>query len=643
MSRLAFVEEPVDLTADGEGSMPLSPTRSSSQARYASSYEVFDLSNDDNVSVEQSATAIESSVAGESRKAKRQKRKASAAGLSGAVADAVQPANTKAIASSTASICAHVASSSSTTLAGQESVSISGFLSRFLSTKRECAAVPEPEPLAYSSDIFLSGFSAGVAMGAQAEGSEDEHEHEEGTLIDESADLLDSCLEPTAVAINLFNLPYTAREDEVRKLLRRAGLKIKSITLGGEDRVKGLLPGMALVEVLLSQHSAATPASMVASLHGAEMGGRSVRAALSGEKKRLSLESGRYFDENMSCKCNNCGQVGHLAADCRNAALPTPCHLCAGSDHDPGDCPNLICFRCGDFGHHSRLCTMDAVVRLSKPQLCLFCGSSRHDHIGCTSYEALGEAEQMVGAFVRCMVCGAQGHAVCGPKACSSLGGGTSDLELFCPNCGDSGHCIDICKHAAVFLESEDNLAYCLGPKHDAFFKYPSLAKDLERFEGDPTRLYQRILRASNEAHLFPSLTSQRRNVFYQSKQRQPQSRHSVGGDMRGRPPAPAPANQHSNHHGSQSSGGAGGYVNYSHAQMQERRGYSSNGHHPQARQVQQQQHYAHDRYEQPSHAQDHRRQSNGHGHEDSARRHSYHGNGADFQDKMDNRRRRFS
>ena len=44
---------------------------------------------------------------------------------------------------------------------------------------------------------------------------------------------------------------------------------------------------------------------------------------------------GRYFSTCLSLKCYACGQTGHRQKDCTNEPLPTPCHLCAGTDHDP--------------------------------------------------------------------------------------------------------------------------------------------------------------------------------------------------------------------------------------------------------------------------------------------------------------------
>ena len=83
-------------------------------------------------------------------------------------------------------------------------------------------------------------------------------------------------------------------------------------------------------------------------------------AAVAAEQYRKRADS-RYFGgaggggPNAGIKCNNCGMVGHKAASCTAPPMITPCHLCAGRDHEPMDCPNITCFRCGDFGHHSKV------------------------------------------------------------------------------------------------------------------------------------------------------------------------------------------------------------------------------------------------------------------------------------------------
>jgi hypothetical protein len=87
---------------------------------------------------------------------------------------------------------------------------------------------------------------------------------------------------------------------------------------------------------------------IIQSIQGEDLAGRPLRVQRyldkSAAKRRLSGPGGggtpgkdsRYFSEDISCKCNNCGQVGHKQADCTNETETNPCHLCAGKDHEAG-------------------------------------------------------------------------------------------------------------------------------------------------------------------------------------------------------------------------------------------------------------------------------------------------------------------
>jgi hypothetical protein len=80
----------------------------------------------------------------------------------------------------------------------------------------------------------------------------------------------------------------------------------------------------------------------IQALQGEDIGGRPLRVQRYMAKRRQSGSLGgrgdayRYFSDDIGCKCNNCGQVGHRHQDCTNESAPVPCHLCAGLDHDAG-------------------------------------------------------------------------------------------------------------------------------------------------------------------------------------------------------------------------------------------------------------------------------------------------------------------
>lgn len=553
MSRLVFREESfIDHNNKTNNNvLPPQPalTTQPSRRQYSSSYDVFDIENDDsgiggsvgrsgsdgqqnngekdeaeeeeddddgensndNDPIDTIASSVTSSSKDKKRKKKKKKVKKATTPLP-VVMTAVSNSSTTVTASAKsteveATITANAKSAE--VKEGTTSLSpapLSSFLQRFLSTKRDCTAIPEPEPLEYTSDIYLATFHEGMEEdfslhSTSSSDAEDSDKDEEGgetgelkhVIIDESAESMfeaENYVEPPTMAITIYNLPYVSTEEDVRKALRKVGIRIKSVTLGQEDRKKGgLLPGMALLEALACP-AASNATTIINLIQGLEIGGRVLRASISGEKKRLSLDSGRYFDENISCKCQNCGQVGHLAVDCLNPTLPMPCHLCAGCDHDPSSCLNMICYRCGGFGHHSKACVMEAVARLQRPMSCYYCGSTRHDHMNCPNYNSIGHGDDKIltSPWIRCMVCYQQGHAICGPSIVAKgpqqqnqqqkevvyIDCDDDSKKLFCPNCGEEGHSVDICKHAEVFLQTEDNLAYCQGPKHEAFFKYPN-------------------------------------------------------------------------------------------------------------------------------------------------------------------------
>ena len=76
-----------------------------------------------------------------------------------------------------------------------------------------------------------------------------------------------------------------------------------------------------------------------------DFGGRPVRVVEMRKLRRtLSSSSQRYFGEDIECKCQACGQVGHRQTECNNPPLVPACHLCGGGNHEAGECKRLVKF-----------------------------------------------------------------------------------------------------------------------------------------------------------------------------------------------------------------------------------------------------------------------------------------------------------
>jgi cellular nucleic acid-binding protein len=172
-------------------------------------------------------------------------------------------------------------------------------------------------------------------------------------------------------------------------------------------------------------------------MHGQSLDGRSINVFLASASASSRKSGGvgvkkesRYWEKDISKKCNNCGMVGHLMNSCPNGDDDfRPCQLCAEVGHQMYSCPmKAVCFNCGVPGHVSR----DCMQRRSnnRRQICTICFSRDHHRTRCRERPWNVPTQDAV-----CMECGKVGHSQCSEmKWFFGLSG------VSCFNCGRNDH-----------------------------------------------------------------------------------------------------------------------------------------------------------------------------------------------------------
>jgi len=177
-------------------------------------------------------------------------------------------------------------------------------------------------------------------------------------------------------------------------------------------------------------------------------------ASLSGRKKEegpggggggggnsgVKRKDNRYWERDISIKCNHCQGVGHTMANCPNGDESyRPCGLCAELGHEMWSCPQkAVCFNCGVPGHVSRECRRGRMSR--KRMLCTICYSNDHHRWDCHERPWNTPTQDAV-----CMECGKIGHLMC-----SEMRWFFGLTGLTCFNCGRNDHHGNQCKRPTL-------------------------------------------------------------------------------------------------------------------------------------------------------------------------------------------------
>lgn len=349
-------------------------------------------------------------------------------------------------------------------------------LERFLECKRDPNFIPGPPEVIPSNDCYLREFQdekARTIKADQVPRTDEQREIEEDlqnlvSTKDALSYLNESLLNKCQLPLRLFNLPYAADQSDIAAwgcslgislLTTDIQLDINSLTNTSQGTATILVrlappPGLSVdAEVFRREKD-----WVVGRLQGRELLGRTIRVQRKDPINGAgTVQRARYYatGSDVGKKCVKCMEVGHTERFCTNfESWCTRCHLCAGNDHEAAECPNLICHRCGLFGHHSRMCP-EAPVRFCSSRsrafsvICSLCGSNEHDYIYCMDEKAYMYGKTGVPPMacldfdpaVVCMVCGEPGHAMCDlPQYPIPV---PTDGQVYCPVCAGEGHFLD--------------------------------------------------------------------------------------------------------------------------------------------------------------------------------------------------------
>ncbi|GER31699.1 zinc knuckle family protein [Striga asiatica] len=143
---------------------------------------------------------------------------------------------------------------------------------------------------------------------------------------------------------------------------------------------------------------------------------------------RKLLRGPRYFDppDGSWRACYNCGEEGHMTANCTSAKRKKPCFVCGSFEHNAKQCSKgQDCFICKQQGHRAK----DCPDKYNSSKICLKCGDSGHEMFSCRNEYSPDDLKD-----IQCYICGTFGHLCCINYSDSY------PTEVSCYRCGLSGH-----------------------------------------------------------------------------------------------------------------------------------------------------------------------------------------------------------
>lgn len=282
----------------------------------------------------------------------------------------------------------------------------------------------------------------------------------------------------------------TAHAEEEVKKTRKKRLKKKK-SKGVEEEAITEQPEVSAVEV----DSAGTGDSVI----------EVVDEASNNVVLRKLLRGPRYFDSVSGSweTCYNCGEEGHMAANCKEERRQRPCFVCGTFGHIAKHClQGQDCFICKRKGHHAKDCQHKRENNSQEPVICLRCGDFGHDMASCRNSYATGDIKE-----IQCYICKKYGHLCCvdyaedGPsqiscyncaepghagQGCARQRGenNTSTPSTLCYKCGQEGHFARGCtKH----LKSSNRKRESSAPA-----KVKKVSKSFGKFNGEPVTSVKR-------------------------------------------------------------------------------------------------------------------------------------------------------